>query len=89
MHDAGVKLMSGTDIPNFGLVAGKSLHRELELLEDSGISASEVIRIATRNGAESLGILNNTGTIEKGKQADMLVLLSNPLENISNTKTLK
>jgi imidazolonepropionase-like amidohydrolase len=89
MHDAGVKLTSGTDIPNFGLVAGKSLHRELELLEDSGISASEVIRIATRNGAESLGILNNTGTIEKGKQADMIVLPSSPLEDISNTKNIE
>ena len=59
------------------------------MLEDSGISASEVIRIATRNGAESLGILNNTGTIEKGKQADMIVLPSSPLEDISNTKNIE
>ena len=89
MHDAGVKITSGTDIPNFGLVAGKSLHRELELLVDSGIPTSEVIRIATRNGAESLGILNNTGTIEKGKQADMIVLSSNPLKDIGNIKDIE
>jgi imidazolonepropionase-like amidohydrolase len=89
MHDAGVKLTSGTDIPNFGLVAGKSLHHELELLVDSGIPTSEVIRIATRNGAESLGILNDTGTIEKGKQADMIVLSSNPLEDIGNIKNIE
>jgi len=89
MHDAGVKITSGTDIPNFGLVAGKSLHRELELLVDSGIPTSEVIRIATRNGAESLGILNNTGTIEKGKQADIIVLSSDPLKDIHNIKDIK
>jgi imidazolonepropionase-like amidohydrolase len=89
MHDAGVKVTSGTDIPNFGLVAGKSLHHELELLEDSGIPTSEVIRIATRNGADSLGILNNTGTIEKGKQADMIVLSSNPLKDIRNIKDIE
>ena len=89
MYDNGVKLTSGTDIPNFGLVAGKSLHRELELLVDSGIPTSEVIRIATKNGADSLGILNDTGTIEKGKQADMIVLPSNPIEDISNIKNIE
>jgi imidazolonepropionase-like amidohydrolase len=59
------------------------------LLEDSGIPTSDVIRIATRNGAESLGILNNTGTIEKGKQADIIVLSSNPLEDIGNIKHIE
>ncbi len=89
MYDNGVKLTSGTDIPNFALAAGKSLHRELELLVDSGIPTSEVIRIATKNGADSLGILNNTGTIEKGKQADMIVISSNPIEDISNIKNIE
>jgi imidazolonepropionase-like amidohydrolase len=88
MYNSGVKLLSGTDIPNFNLVAGKSLHHELELLADAGIPMSDVIQIATKNGAQSMGILNSTGTIEKGKQADMLVLLSNPIENISNTQKI-
>lgn len=76
-------------IPNFQLIAGESLHHELELLVEAGISESEVIKIATRNGAESLGILNQTGTIDKGKQADMVVLSSNPLKEISNTKEIE
>ena len=88
MYDNGVKILSGTDIPNFELVAGKSLHNELELLVDAGIPTSKVLQIATRNGAESLGILNQTGTIEKGKQADILVLHSNPIEDISNTQDI-
>ena len=76
-------------IPNFQLIAGESLHHELELLVEAGISESEVIKIATGNGAESLGILNQTGTIDKGKQADMVVLSSNPLKEISNTKEIE
>jgi imidazolonepropionase-like amidohydrolase len=55
------------------------------LLVEAGIPPSEVIQIATRNGAESLGILNQTGTIEKGKQADIVVLSSNPIDDIRNT----
>jgi imidazolonepropionase-like amidohydrolase len=88
MHDSGVKILSGTDIPNFELVPGASLHHELELLVEAGISPIEVIKIATMNGAEALGLINETGSIESGKEADMLVLASNPLENIENTKRI-
>ena len=69
MYDNGVELLSGTDIPNFGLIPGESLHHELELLVQAGISPLDVIKIATRNGADALGILNKTGTIENGKEA--------------------
>lgn len=85
MHDRGVKILSGTDIPNFELAPGESLHHELELLVEAGINTSEVIRIATKNGAEALGIINQTGTIEPGKQADILILSANPIEDIENT----
>jgi imidazolonepropionase-like amidohydrolase len=54
MHDRGVKILSGTDIPNFELVPGESLHHELELLVEAGINTSNVIKIATKNGAEAL-----------------------------------
>jgi len=83
-----VKLLTGTDIPNFDLEPGKSLHHELQLLADAGIPTSDIIQIATKNGAEALKIVNSTGTIEEGKQADMVVLSSNPIENISNTKNI-
>jgi imidazolonepropionase-like amidohydrolase len=89
MYDNGVKLLSGTDIPNFDLVPGKSLHHELELLANAGIPTSNILQIATKNGAEALGISNYTGTIEKGKEADLIVLLSNPVENISSTKNIE
>jgi hypothetical protein len=86
MHDKGVRILSGSDIPNFGLIPGASLHNELELLREAGIKPLEVIAIATNNGAEALGIDNRVGTIEPGKEADMIILTSNPIENISNTK---
>jgi imidazolonepropionase-like amidohydrolase len=88
MHERGVKILSGTDIPNFELVPGESLHHELELLVEAGINTSDVIKIATKNGAEALDVMNQTGTIESGKQADILILSANPIEDIKNTKRI-
>jgi imidazolonepropionase-like amidohydrolase len=82
MIDNGVEILSGTDIPNFGLVPGESLHHELWLLVEAGISHLEVIKIATRNVADILGILNKVGTIEHGKEADMVILVANSIDNI-------
>jgi imidazolonepropionase-like amidohydrolase len=89
MYDDGVHILSGSDIPNFGLVPGASLHNELELLAEAGIKPLEVIEIATNNGAKALGIEDITGTIQSGKQADMVVLSANPIQNISNTKEIE
>jgi imidazolonepropionase-like amidohydrolase len=88
MHERGVKILSGTDIPNFELVPGESLHHELELLVEAGINTADVIKIATKNGAEALDVMNQTGTIEAGKQADILILSANPIEDIENTKRI-
>jgi imidazolonepropionase-like amidohydrolase len=89
MYDNGVQILSGTDIPNFGLVPGASLHNELELLVEAGIEPLEVIKIATNNGAMALGIDDRVGTIQPEKQADMIILSTNPVENISNTKEIE
>ena len=84
LYDHGVTIMSGTDIPNFGLIPGTSLHHELELLVKAGINPLNVIKIATSNAAEALGILDDVGTLEAGKQADMIILNANPIRNIRN-----
>jgi imidazolonepropionase-like amidohydrolase len=89
LYDNGVTILSGTDIPNFDLVPGASLHHELELLVEAGITPLEVIKIATRNGAQALGIEEDVGTIESGKQADMIILSDNPVDEISNTKKIE
>ena len=70
------------------ITPGVALHREFELLVYAGIPPLEVIKIATRNGAEALNIMNEAGTIEIGKQADLVILNSNPAENIKNTRKI-
>src|ERR687895_2703245 len=89
MYDSGVHILSGSDMPNFGLVPGASLHNELVLLAEAGIKPLEVIEIATNNGATALGIDDRVGTIQPGKQADMIILSASPIENISNTKEIE
>ena len=88
LYDNGVTILSGSDIPNFDLVPGTSLHHELEILVDAGIPPLEVIKIATGNGAQALGI-EDVGTIESGKQADMVILSNSPVDDISNTKKIE
>ena len=70
----GVLLTAGSDEPNAWIVPGPSLHTEMELLVEAGLPASKVLTIATRNGAESLGLLKEVGTIEVGKRADLILL---------------
>ena len=78
-----------TFLSSFGLLPGESLHHELELLVEAGISPLDVVKIATRNGADAIGVLNKVGTIEGGKEADMIILTENPAINISNTKKIE
>ena len=89
LYENGITVLSGSDIPNFELVPGASIHHELEILVESGIPPLEVIKIATNNGATALGIENDVGTVESGKQADMVILSENPLEDIRNTRKIE
>jgi imidazolonepropionase-like amidohydrolase len=89
LYENGVTILAGSDIPNFDLAPGASLHHELEIMVDAGIPPLEVIKIATSNGAQALDIGDNVGTVELGKQADMIILSDNPLDNIRNTKKIE
>ena len=88
-HEGGVLLTTGSDTPNSWVIPGESLHREMELLVDAGIPPADVIRIATRNGAEALGLLSEIGTVEPGKRADLVLLNANPLLDITNTRSIE
>jgi hypothetical protein len=88
-HRRGVLLTAGTDYQNPWMTPGVAFHRELELLVSAGIPPLEVLRIATRNGAEALGILQDAGTIETGKRADLVTLTADPLAAISNTRKIE
>lgn len=88
-YDSGVLITAGTDVGNPWITPGVSLHRELELLVKAGISELEVLKIATKNGAQALHILDEVGTLEVGKQADLIVLSKNPIEDIKNTRKIE
>ncbi|WP_420604254.1 amidohydrolase family protein [Flagellimonas sp.] len=87
LHDHGVPLMAGSD--TYGLfLPGFSLHHELELIHDSGLSTYETLKTATVNPARYLNTSSQSGTITEGKLADMVLLAKNPLEDIENTRTV-
>ncbi|MDW3192937.1 MAG: amidohydrolase family protein [Cytophagales bacterium] len=88
LHDGGVLLTAGTDSNNPWIVPGDSFHDELALLKDCELTHAEVLRIATLNGAEMLGIDHRTGTIEIGKEADLVLLNANPLEDIRHSRDI-
>lgn len=87
-HKRGGKLLAGTDALVPSTVPGFSLHDELAELVAAGLSPYEAIRVSTTNSFAYLGEMNNAGTIEKGKLANLLLLDANPLEDISNTKKI-
>jgi imidazolonepropionase-like amidohydrolase len=80
---ARARVVAGSDTPNPFVVPGVSLHRELELLVDSGFSPMEALLAATRTAAEFLGGAAALGTVEPGKAADLVVLASDPLASIT------
>ncbi|MDQ1559816.1 MAG: hypothetical protein QOD32_2876 [Pyrinomonadaceae bacterium] len=86
IHDAGGKILAGSDTPEWLLLYGYTLHRELRALNEAGLSTYAALAAATRNPAEFFGTIKTTGTIERGKRADLVLLEADPLAHISNTE---
>jgi imidazolonepropionase-like amidohydrolase len=86
--EAGVPILAGTDAGVSGLVPGFSLHDELELLVQAGLSPEEALRSATQLPAQWLGLDGQMGSIEVGKRADLLLLEANPLLDITHTRKI-
>ena len=70
------------------MVPGFSLHNELETMADVGFSPYDVLMTSTYNPAHYLGELDEFGTVEAGKRADLVLLEGNPLEDIANTREI-
>ena len=86
----GGTLLAGVDPTGWGgVVAGFGDQRQLELLVHAGFSPEEAIRIYSLNGAEFLGQAQRIGTLEVGKQADIVILLGNPAADISHIRRVE
>jgi len=89
MHHAGVQFLAGTDTAaGVYIFPGFSLHEELQRFVAAGFTPVEALQTATINPARFLGMEGRTGTIEPGKNADLVLLDANPLQDIRNTQKI-
>ena len=89
MYKQGVPLMTGSDLGARDIYPGFSLHDELALLVDAGLTPMAALQAATVMPAKFLGKEDLYGTIKIGKIADLVLLDANPLDSISNTQTIR
>jgi imidazolonepropionase-like amidohydrolase len=82
--DSGVDIVMGTDAGNIGTLHGPSIHREMRMMVEAGLTPLEVLRSATVNGARALGLEGKAGKIEAGMLADLVILDADPLADIGN-----
>jgi len=88
LHDAGAGLLLGSDAPQVFQVPGFSMLAELASLVAAGLTPYEALTTGTRNVAEYFGALDERGTVEAGKVADLLLLEANPLADVANVGRL-
>jgi hypothetical protein len=82
--DAGVKIVAGDDLGGGWVVTGFGLHREFRELAKAGLTPLEVLQTTTLNGAEFLRRTATMGTVEEGKNADLVLLDANPITSVEN-----
>ena len=90
MQAAGVTILAGSDSGPFNsfIYPGASLQEELVLLVRAGLTPRQALQAATINGARFLGMADHTAAIAPGKDADLVLLTANPLEDIANIKKI-
>ena len=80
MHNAGIQIRLGSDMPN----GGKANISELILMCKYGFPVADVMKIASLNGANAIGIENEVGSLKKGKKANLIIWRESPFDNIEN-----
>ncbi len=88
LFDNGARIVAGTDAGNPYVIAGFSLHEEFQYMNSVGLTPYQVLLTTTKNAAEMLGYEKRLGTTEAGKDADLVLLDKNPLEDIANTSSI-
>jgi imidazolonepropionase-like amidohydrolase len=85
LHRAGIPIVAGTD----QTVPGYSLHREMELYVQAGFTPMEAIQAATIVSARAMGLEKESGTVEKGKRGDVILVNGNPLDDIHQLRNVE
>ncbi|MHA1979401.1 MAG: amidohydrolase family protein [Candidatus Hodarchaeales archaeon] len=88
LDEHGANILLGTDFPNPFVVPGHSIHEELQLMVDAGLSPYNALKTGTWNAAAFVNALEIFGTVTEGKIADLLLLEANPLQEISHSRQI-
>lgn len=88
LHDAGAGLLLGSDAPQVFNVPGFSVHRELRLIVEAGLTPYEALVTGTRNVATYFGTADQVGTVAQGKVADLVLVDGNPLADVANASRI-
>jgi len=86
LHDGDAPVVLGSDAPQFFNVPGFSIHREMAMMQASGLTPYEVLVTGTRNAALALGTPDAFGTVEVGRRADLVLLADDPREDLSHAQ---
>src|SRR5438477_1282821 len=90
LKDAGVTIAAGTDAGNIGTIHGPALFREFQLMREAGLTPMQILQCATANAAKLFGgeTGGHIGSIDKGNFADLIVLKSNPIDDVRNASDI-
>ena len=90
LEDSGVTIAAGTDAGNIGTIHGPALFREFQLMKQAGLTPMQILQCATANAAQLFGGGTGVhiGRLENGYFADLVILNSNPLDDIENASDI-
>jgi imidazolonepropionase-like amidohydrolase len=89
VFDAGIPIAMGTDAGNPLTLHGPSVYAEMEAMQAAGMTPMQVLVASTRGGAAAMGLEKETGTVEKGKTADLLIVGGDPTADVANFRKVR